>query len=107
MNIDYKVIGNRIKLARNDKKMTQEYLAEQLGLSTAFLSRIERGSTQISLKRLLEICTILNTEPGYLLNGTAQDSNSYLNHEFEKLLETCPREKLRMIYDVIKVIAKY
>ena len=104
--IDYKLIGERIKNARLKKSFTQEDLAEKLGISTAFLSRIERGNSQINLKRLVELCTILDINPGYIINGTDKNSKSYLNKEFEKLIENCPKDKLRMLYDIIKVIIR-
>ena len=40
MALDYTIIGERLKKARTDKKLTQEKLAEQLDVSIAFLSRI-------------------------------------------------------------------
>ena len=52
MALDFTVIGHRLKKARMDKKMTQEDLAEQIDVSVAFLSRIERGLSHINLKRL-------------------------------------------------------
>ena len=58
MALDFTIIGQRLKKTRLSKKMTQESLAEQLDISVAFLSRIERGKTHINLKRLSEICSI-------------------------------------------------
>lgn len=104
MDIDYKLIGERIKESRLKKKLTQENLAEKLGISTAFLSRLERGSSQINLKRLVEVCTILDTNPGHLLTGVNQKSNSYLNREFEEILKSCPKDRLKMVYEIIKVV---
>lgn len=106
MDIDYKLIGERIKAARLKCKLTQENLSEKLNISPAFLSRIERGSSQINLKRLIEICTLLDTNPGYILTGVNQKSSSYLNKELEKLIENCPKDRLRMVYDVIQVMTK-
>lgn len=60
MALDYNIIGQRIKKARQNKHLTQEDLAEKLDVSVAFLSRIERGSSHINLKRLNQICDILN-----------------------------------------------
>lgn len=48
MALDYHIIGERLKKARVEKNMTQEKLAEQLDVSIAFLSRIERGSSHIN-----------------------------------------------------------
>ena len=60
MALDYTIIGERLKKARLEKNLTQEQLAEQIDVSIAFLSRVERGSSHINLKRLSEFCTILN-----------------------------------------------
>lgn len=59
MALDYKIIGNRIKIARIKKHLTQENLAEQLDVSIAFLSRVERGTIEVSLKRLSQLCELL------------------------------------------------
>ena len=59
--LDYNVIGLRLRRARADKGLTQQELAEKTGLSVAFISRIERGSTHINLKRLSEFCKQLST----------------------------------------------
>ncbi len=104
MAIDYKLIGSRIHKVRKDKNMTQEALAEKLDVSVAFLSRVERGSTEINLKRIAQICEIFNVTEGYILNGTSSTSKSYLDNDFSNLLKNCPPDKLKLIYDVACVI---
>ena len=104
MNINYTVIGMRLKQARLNKKITQEKLAENLDVSVAYISRIERGSTEINLKRLSEICSFLNVTEGDILNGTSQNSANYLNTDFNNLLKNCPPEKIDLIYKIAKVI---
>ena len=74
MALDYNIIGERIKRARISKGLTQEQLAEKLDVSIAFLSRIERGSSHINLRRLDEICNILGISQGFILEGTSEDS---------------------------------
>lgn len=106
MATDYNVIGERIKKARKAKNMTQEKLAEKLDVSIAFLSRIERGSSQINLKRLGQICEILDITEGEILNGSTNKSARYLESDFSQLLKTCSPEKQKLIYDVAKVISK-
>lgn len=106
MATDYNVIGERIKKARKAKNMTQEKLAEKLDVSIAFLSRIERGSSQINLKRLGQICEILDITEGEILNGSTNKSARYLEAYFSQLLKTCSPEKQKLIYDVAKVISK-
>ena len=106
MAIDYDVIGARIKEVRVSKNLTQENLAEKVNVSVAFLSRIERGSSRINLKRLNQICDCLNVSEGYILNGSASNSSEYLDKEFNELLKNCSPEKKKMIYNVAKAIVE-
>ena len=104
MAIDYGVIGERLKKARKQKQLTQEQLAEKIDVSIAFLSRIERGSSQINLKRLNQICEILEVSEGYILNGAANTSEQYLISEFNDLFTKCSPEKQKLIYEIAKTI---
>ncbi len=104
MALDYNIIGERLKQARMNKNLTQEKLAEQLDVSIAFLSRIERGSSFISLKRLNQICSILDVSEGEILNGVSKDSNTYLNKDLSNLLNSCSPHKINLIYKIAKVI---
>lgn len=106
MDLDYNIIGERIKKARLKNNYTQEKLAEKIDVSVAFLSRIERGSSHINLKRLSQICTILGVSEGEILNGTSSTSTGYLNEDFKNLLESCPAEKQKLIYNIAKVIVE-
>ncbi len=53
----------KIKLIRELKNFTQEYVATQLGLTTRAYSKIESGETQLTINRLNEISNILGVEP--------------------------------------------
>lgn len=105
MALDFSIIGGRLKKARIEKHLTQEKVAEQLDVSVAFLSRIERGTSHVNLKRLSEICSILGVTEGYILNGASINSKKYLNSEFNELLTSCSKEKQKLIYEVAKTIA--
>ena len=76
MAIDYNIMGERIKKARLEKQLTQENIAEKLDVSVAFLSRIERGSSHINLKRLQQLCSILDVSEGYLLSRIVRKMQS-------------------------------
>ena len=104
MALDYTIIGQRIKQARLAKNLTQENLAEQIDVSVAFLSRVERGSSHINLKRLDQLCDLLDVTEGYLLNDASNSSNNYLNKEFAELLKGCSPDTQKLIYNVAKVI---
>ena len=98
MAIDYSVIGSRIKQARLAKNMTQEDLADKIDISVAFLSRVERGNSHINLKRLNQLCGLLDVSEGYLLNGASSSSENYLDKEFTDLIKSVSPEKQKLIY---------
>ena len=106
MALDYTIIGERLKKARTDKNMTQEKLAEKLDVSVAFLSRIERGNSHINLRRLSEICDILEVTEGFILNGVSSKSKNYLIFEFNNILNSVTPEKQKLIYKIAKVISE-
>ncbi len=106
MAIDYSVIGSRIKQARLAKNMTQEDLADKIDISVAFLSRVERGNSHVNLKRLNQLCDLLDVSEGYLLNGASSSSENYLDKEFTDLIKSVSPEKQKLIYNVAKAIAE-
>ena len=106
MALDYSVIGSRIKQARLAKNMTQEDLADQIDISVAFLSRVERGNSHNKKKRLNQLCGLLDVSEGYLLNGASSSSENYLDKEFTDLIKSVSPEKQKLIYNVAKTIAE-
>lgn len=106
MALDYNIIGERLKKARIDKNMTQEKLAEQIDVSVAFLSRVERGTSHINLKRLTQICEILGVSEGSILNGVSSNSDNYLASEFNNILNSVSSDKQKPIYKIAKVISE-
>jgi len=106
MALNYELIGLRLKELRQKKDITQEDLAEKMDLSVAYISRVERGTTAINLKRLTQMCALLEVSEGEILQGAESESSSYLNSAFSDLLKSCPPEKIDLIYKIAKIIAE-
>ena len=106
MEINYSIIGIRLKQARINKKLTQEKLAEMLEISVTYISRVECGSTKINLKRLIQICGLLDTSVSSIVEGTYLKSESYLSSAFSDLLKNCPTEKIDLIYKLAEVVTQ-
>lgn len=104
MAVDFSIIGKRIKEARKKKGLTQEKLVEQMDVSIAYLSKIETGKIHINLERLSQICNILNVTEGEILNGVSNNSEKYLNNEFNNLLRKCSPKQQKLIYNILKAI---
>ena len=69
-DVDYIGLGRRIKSTRREQDMTQEQLANSVGISLSFIGHIERGSRKTSLETLLKIANMLNTSLDDLLRDS-------------------------------------
>lgn len=84
MNIDKKLVGGRIKLLRQENKLTQENLALLLGLNNkSSISQYENGSIIPSDKIKLKLCDIFNCSIEYLM-GISDDRAEFDYNEWEK-----------------------
>ena len=61
-NSTAEILKYNLKLYRNMRNLTQEQLAEMAGISTDYISELERGKKVPSIKRLDYIAKALNIE---------------------------------------------
>ena len=104
--IDYKIIGERIKKARKKLDLTQEQLSEKIDVSVAYLSRVERGNTKINLIRLVELAEVLNVSISYLITGIGINTKDYLNEELRQLLQKCTPAEKKLILNIAHIIVE-
>ena len=78
MDIDFKLIGSRIREVRNLRGLTSEQLSEMVDLSSESLRHIEIGASNPSLKKLFAIAEALDASLDYLTGRvpTFQDAIS-------------------------------
>ena len=76
--VDYKDLGAQIRARRRIMGLTQEELAEQVGISASFLGHIERGSRVASLETVVALCNVLHVSPQTLLQGSLNDLDDHL-----------------------------
>lgn len=62
-----KTLGNVIKKHRTDNKMTQEFVAEYLGVSRQAVSKWESGTSDPSTSNLIVLAKLFKTTPEKLL----------------------------------------
>lgn len=55
-----KMLGSRVKELRQKKKMSQEALAFESGLHRTYISDIERGTRNVSIKNIERIAKALD-----------------------------------------------
>ena len=61
------VVAKNIRKFRNEKKYSQEKLAEIVGLHRTYIGSVERGERNLSLKNLERIAEALDVHPKTLL----------------------------------------
>jgi transcriptional regulator with XRE-family HTH domain len=62
-------IGERIKMLRQAKNLTQEELASRAGLTKGFISQVERNLTSLSVESLIGILDALDEKPSRFFDG--------------------------------------
>ena len=66
-DIDTVVLGYKIKQKRIELKMSQEELAEKIGIDQSDLSKIEKGSANPSIKMLSRIASGLKSKASIII----------------------------------------
>ncbi len=105
-NIDYKMIGARIKEKRKEAHMTQEQLAERLDVTVGYVSQLERGITKISLDKLAEISSVLDCDISFFVTGASIGNRNYLKSEFPEKFSLLTTEQKQYILGFIDVMLK-
>ncbi len=54
--------GKTVRSRRREKNITQEQLAETVGISTTYLRNVERGNHSITWKIWLNLCKVLQID---------------------------------------------
>lgn len=66
-------LGEALKAHRQTCGMTQEFVAESLGVSRQAVSKWETGAAEPSTSNLLALANLYGIDPGDLLRGVSQD----------------------------------
>lgn len=102
--IIYKNLGEIFKTYRIKNHLTQEKIAEELGISVKYISRIENGTGGVKLERLVNYLNIL----GILPNVAFYDliNNPKLNYQLElsKKLEDLSDSEIKFLIGFIDLM---
>ncbi len=102
MELDYKAIGKRIKIARIKADLTQEKLAETIELSPTHLSNIETGTTRVSLTTIVSLANALSVSVDDLLCDSVIKSKPQFEKDIKSILEDCDDYEIRIIKDMME-----
>lgn len=102
--IDYAALGERIRLARKRKGLSQEKLSEICAVSAAHIGHIERGTRIPSLETLFKISTELNVSMDYLFFDSQNDASGVFK-SISAQIEGKSEEKVKAFLSAVKALA--
>ena len=106
-------IGKYIAKLRKGKKITQEELAEKLGVSSKSISRWETGRNMPDLSLITPLCKELGTTINELLSGEKLNEKEYQEKLAENIIKTIDftdkklRKTRRIFYSIIIIIVLF
>ena len=100
------ILGNRLKKARTEKKLTQDFVAENVNISTDLLRNIENGRNIGSIPTLLNLCNFLEITPDTLFEPLLTTEKSTLDTGLTKYINSLSKEDKEILKKIIIHIDK-
>lgn len=92
--MELKSLGVRIQQYRKALGLTQEDIADRMGCSLTYISKLENGKASCNLERLFELSNLLKCDAADLLLGINMGSSQYLDHELGQMIaQLTPNDK--------------
>ena len=91
--MDYVELGKRVRMMRCYRDITQQQLAEKVGISTSFVGHVERGSRKASVETIIGIARVLHVDLNYLFAAELPDGKGDQPQEVTQLFDN-PHDQL-------------
>lgn len=101
-----KILGARIQKSRKKNGLTQEDMADRMGCSLTYISKLENGKATFNMDRLFQIGNALECDVGELLSGTNKESPHYLESEWETMFKQLSAEDKELICAFMQTMLK-
>lgn len=95
-------IGEQIRLARKQAKLTQEQFAERIEVSPQYISDLERGVVGISIPTLKRACVTLGVSSDQILFGA---SSTNRNVAIEKRCSNLSDTDFASLMDIVSAFS--
>jgi len=102
--MDYKLLGSRIRTARQSAGLSQEKLAEMVGLTSQHISHTEVASTKVSLPALVKIANALHTSVDELLFDSTYASEHQLLDRHKEVFSDCDSDETYIMLEAAESV---
>lgn len=105
--MDYTFLGKRIREERLRLNLTQEHLAEEINISTAYLGQIERGERHITLDKLIPLAERLGVSVDFLLSDYIHPDDDTSFALIRQLLDGRSAQDKTRAVNMLKLLFSY
>lgn len=99
-----RILGEIFKEYRIKNKLTQEKIAEKLGISVKYISRIENGTGGIKVETLVNYINILSISPNVIFERLITNDDLKLQLELSQKASNLSDDKIEFIMSVIDLL---
>ena len=100
--MDYYSIGQRVRKIRKARGLSQEELAEKVGISITHMSHIETGNTKLSLPVFAALASALEVRTDEFLDREAAETRTDAVERMAALLETCSAQQVKVVEELVR-----
>lgn len=100
--LNNKHIGNNIKKIRKERGLSQIDLADKVGISRTYMSDIERGAKNASMKTIVNIANVLDVDISKIMSDTTTVGKKEHIKNLQNQLVQLPEKKYRFIIDLLE-----
>lgn len=105
--MDRVLLGKRIREERLRLNLTQEILAEDVELTTAYIGQIERGERNLTLESLIKVANRLGVTVDYLLCDSVIAQNDAALIRLSQLLNGRTLEEKDLAVDMLQTLFQH
>lgn len=102
--MDYYAIGQRIRKIRKAHRLSQDELAERIGISPTHMSHIETGNTKLSLPVLVDLANAMGVRTDDLLYDSTAAQRSASIEAIVQILGSCTTQQVKIIEDLVLAV---
>lgn len=102
MSVDYMKLGARVRVRRENLRMSQAELASAAGISIQHVSNIENAKTKVSLEKIVDIANVLGCSVDELLCDSMVQSKAIYINEVAGLIETFSDVEMRALPEFLR-----
>ena len=97
IELNYALIGVRLRAARLKRGYTQEYVSERAGISAQHCSGIECGNAKVSLPALIRLCNALEITPDDILMDSITHTTPQLMGDVAAVFADCSPDEVYLM----------